>query len=110
MNIKLCRILDEIKKTEERISAWQRHLEELNIRKKQLEDAEIIKSIRSMKLDSREMLVFLEGIQNGTVSIRQEQPDQAMQQDGNMQKETENIGEPEKELAESEDKENEENV
>ena len=39
---------------------------ELNIRKKQLEDAEIIKSIRSMKLNSRELLVVLDKIQNGT--------------------------------------------
>ena len=53
-------------KTEERITEWQEHLRELNIRKKQLEDAEIIKSIRSMKLNSRELLVVLDKIQNGT--------------------------------------------
>ena len=35
-------------------------------KKKQLEDAEIIKSIRSMKLNSRELLVVLDKIQNGT--------------------------------------------
>ena len=104
MNTKLNRILDEIKRTEEKIATWQEHLEELNIRKKQLEDAEIIKSIRSMKLDSREMLLFLENIQNGTVAIRQEQSGQ----DGNMQEETENIGEPEKAPAEREDRGNEE--
>ncbi len=108
MNTKLNRILDEIKRTEEKIAAWQEHLEELNIRKKQLEDAEIIKSIRSMKLDSREMLLFLENIQNGTVDIRKDQPGQAVGQDGGMQEETENIGEPEKVPAEREDRENEE--
>ena len=59
-------VLDEIQKTEERITEWQEHLRELNIRKKQLEDAEIIKSIRSMKLNSRELLVVLDKIQNGT--------------------------------------------
>lgn len=55
MNMKLKKVLDEIQKTEERITEWQEHLRELNIRKKQLEDAEIIKSIRSMKLNSREL-------------------------------------------------------
>ena len=108
MNTKLNRILDEIKRTEEKIAAWQEHLEELNVRKKQLEDAEIIKSIRSMKLDSREMLLFLENIQNGTVTVRQEQSGQAAGQDGNVQEETENIGKPEKAPAEREDRENEE--
>ena len=66
MNMKLKKVLDEIQKTEERITEWQEHLRELNIRKKQLEDAEIIKSIRSMKLNSRELLVVLDKIQNGT--------------------------------------------
>lgn len=108
MNTKLNRILDEIKRTEEKIAAWQEHLEELNIRKKQLEDAEIIKSIRSMKLDSREMLLFLENIQNGTVAVWQGQSEQAAGQDGAMQEETENIGEPEKAPAEREDREDEE--
>ena len=39
MNTKLSRVLDEIAKTEEKIAVWQEHLEELNIRKKQLEDS-----------------------------------------------------------------------
>ncbi len=108
MNTKLNRILDEIKRTEEKIATWKEHLEELNVRKKQLEDAEIIKSIRSMKLEGREMLAFLENIQNGTVAVRQEQSGPAERQDGNMQEETENIGEPEKAPAEREDRENEE--
>lgn len=108
MNAKLSRILDEIKRTEEKIAAWQEHLEELNIRRKQLEDAEIIKSIRSMKLEGREMLLFLENIQNGTVAVRQDQPGQAAGQDRGMQEETENIGEPEKTPAEREDREDEE--
>lgn len=69
MNTKLSRVLDEIAKTEEKIAVWQEHLEELNIRKKQLEDAEIIKSVRSMKLGSREMLAFLESMQNGTLPV-----------------------------------------
>lgn len=73
MNRKLHRILDEIQKTEEKISTWQKYLDELNIRLKMLEDAEIIKSVRSMRLGSRELLSALEGIQNGTVILSKEQ-------------------------------------
>ena len=72
MNKKLYRVLDEIQKTEEKIAAWQEHLGELNIQKEMLEDAEIIKSVRSMRLNSRELLSVLEGIQNGTVVLSEE--------------------------------------
>ena len=109
MNVKLNRILDEIKRTEDKIAAWQEHLEELNIRKNQLEDEEIIKSIRSMKLESREMLAFLENIRSGAVDVLQGQPGEAAWQEENMQKEAESIGEPEKAPAEREDREDEEN-
>lgn len=34
------------------------------------DNAEIIKAIRSMKMDSRKMLTFLDGIQNGTVTMQ----------------------------------------
>lgn len=109
MNAKLNRVLDEIKRTEDKVAAWQEHLEELNIRKNQLEDAEIIKSIRSMKLGSREMLAFLENIRNGAVPAQQGQPIEAARQKEIIPEEAENIGEPEKEPAEREDREDEEN-
>lgn len=109
MNAKLNRVLDEIKRTEDKIAAWQEHLEELNIRKSQLEDAEIIKSIRSMKLESREMLAFLENIRSGAVPARQGQPGETARQEEGVRKDAENIGEPEKAPAEREDRENEEN-
>jgi len=73
MNKKLHRVLDEIQKTEEKIAAWQEHLGELNIQKEMLEDAEIIKSVRSMRLGSRELLSVLEGVQNGTVVLSEKQ-------------------------------------
>ncbi len=69
MNRKLHRVLDEIQKTEKKIAEWQEHLKELKLLAEQLENAEIIKTIRSMKLDSHQMLELLEGIQDGTVSI-----------------------------------------
>lgn len=69
MNTRLKRILDEIEKTEERVAQWQEHLRDLNLRRKQIEDAEIIKSIRSMKLDSRRLSEVLEEIQKGKISL-----------------------------------------
>lgn len=68
LNKKLNRVLDEIQKTEGKIAVWQEHLRELNVLREQLEDQEIVKSVRSMRLDSRKMLEFLEGIQNGTIT------------------------------------------
>lgn len=58
-------MLDEIEKTETKITQWQEHLKMLLIQKKQLEDTEILKSIRSMRLESRELLQVLEKLQKG---------------------------------------------
>ena len=70
MNMKLKKVLDDIQKTEDKILELQEYVKKLKIQKKQMEDAEIIKAIRSMKMDSREMLTFLDGIQNGTVTMQ----------------------------------------
>lgn len=70
MNMKLKKILDDIQKTEDKIAELQEHLKQQNTLKQQMEDMEIIKSFRSMKLDSRELLVLLDGIQKGTVTIQ----------------------------------------
>ena len=64
MNKKLQKVLDEIEKTETKIAQWQEHLKML-LQKKQLEDTEILKSIRSMNLESRELLQVLEKLQKG---------------------------------------------
>lgn len=69
MNRKLHRVLDEIRRTEKKIAEWQEHLKQLKLLAEQLENQEIVKTIRSMKLDSHRMLELLEGIQEGTVSI-----------------------------------------
>ena len=101
MNAKLSRILDEIKRTEEKIAAWKEHLEELNIRRKQLEDAEIIKTVRSMKLGSREMLAFLESIQNGTVPVTLVQDNAGAGQTEGMPEKAGDYGKPETEQGET---------
>lgn len=64
------KVLDDIQKTEEKIAELQKHLKKQNDLKQQMEDIEIIKSFRSLKLDSRELLVLLDGIQKGTATIR----------------------------------------
>ena len=73
MNRKLHRVLDEIQNTEKKIAVWQNHLDELNARREMLENAEIIKSVRSMRLGSRELLSVLEGVQNGTIILSEKQ-------------------------------------
>ena len=70
MNMRLKKVLDDIQKTEDKILELQEYVKKLKIQKKQMEDAEIIKALRSMKMDSREMLTFLDGIQNGTVTMQ----------------------------------------
>lgn len=70
MNMRLKKVLDDIQKTEDKILELQEYVKKLKIQKKQMEDAEIIKAIRSMKMDSREMQTFLDGIQNGTVTMQ----------------------------------------
>lgn len=92
MNKKLYRVLDEIQNTEEKIAAWQEHLGELNVQKEMLEDAEIIKSVRSMRLGSRELLFVLEGVQNGTV-VLSEKPEMTDGSDSDRSIEPENLTE-----------------
>lgn len=77
MNRKLNRVLDDIQKTEEKIAMWQKHLKELHIQREQLENSEIIRSIRSRKLDSRELLSVLQDIECGAIvlSKEKEKPD-----------------------------------
>ena len=69
MNKKLQKVLDEIEKTETKIAQWQEHLKMLLVQKKQLEDTEILKSIRSMRLESRELLQVLENCRKASFSL-----------------------------------------
>ena len=70
---KLKKILDDIQKTEDKIAELQEHLKRQNTLRQQMEDIEIVKSFRSMKLDSRSLLVLLDGIQKGTVTIQMDE-------------------------------------
>ena len=93
MNMKLKKILDDIQKTEDKIAELQEHLKRQNTLKQQMEDVEIIKSFRSMKLDSRELLVLLDGIQKGTVTIqRNEESGITVEETKGLQKKENNNG------------------
>ena len=76
MNMKLKKLLNDIQKTEDKIAELQEHLKRQNTLRQQMEDIEIVKSFRSMKLDSRSLLVLLDGIQKGTVKGKQRRSSQ----------------------------------
>lgn len=67
------KLLNDIQKTEDKIAELQEHLKRQNTLRQQMEDIEIVKSFRSMKLDSRSLLVLLDGIQKGTVTIQMDE-------------------------------------
>lgn len=95
MNIKLNRVIEDIEKIEKKMAEWQVQLKQLKQQRKQLEDQEIIKSIRSMQLGDAEMLRLLYGIQDGSVSF-------SFDAEGNIKVEGGTGG-----VAESEDSQNE---
>lgn len=67
MNAKLKRVIEEIGRTEKKISEWQEQLRNLKQQRKQLEDQEIIKAIRSMQMSGTDMISLMDGIQDGSV-------------------------------------------
>lgn len=69
MSRRLKRLIEEEERTTAKIEELQEHLKEIRIARKQEEDQEIVRSIRTMKLGARELLSLLNGIQDGSVSI-----------------------------------------
>jgi predicted RNA binding protein with dsRBD fold (UPF0201 family) len=83
MNVKLKRVIEEINKTEKKISEWQEQLKQLKQQRKQLEDQEIIKAIRSMQMEGMDMLHLLDGIQDGSVIfVSDDDGEMHMEQEG----------------------------
>ena len=66
---RLKRLIEEEERTTAKIEELQEHLKEIKIARKQEEDQEIVRSIRTMKLGARELFSLLSGIQDGSVSI-----------------------------------------
>ena len=69
MSKRLKRLIEDEERTIAKIEELQEHLKEIRIARKQEEDLEIVRSIRSMKLGARELFSLLSGIQDGSVSI-----------------------------------------
>lgn len=69
MNRRIKKYLEEIDKTERKIAELQAYLKGVRSALKQEEDNEIIKSIRSKKYSSYELMELLSGIQEGTVTL-----------------------------------------
>ena len=69
MNKKYKRYLDEIEKTETKITELQEYLKVTKAALKQEEELEMIKAIRSMKFKGRDLFEVLSHMQNGNVSF-----------------------------------------
>ena len=65
---KLKRLIEEEEKTIARIAELQEYLKKIRETRKNEEDQEIIKSIRSMKLGARDLFDLLTAIQSGNLS------------------------------------------
>lgn len=70
LNRRIKRYLEEIDKTERKIAELQQYLKGVQSALKQEENNEMIKSIRGMKLSSKELFDLLNGIQDGSVRFQ----------------------------------------
>lgn len=70
MNKRIKRYLDEIEKTEAKIAELQKYLKGMKTALKEEEENEMIRSIRPLKMDRTDLLAFLDGIQDGSVTFR----------------------------------------
>ncbi len=73
MNRKLKRYLDETDKTNAKIAELQAYLKTVQAAQKKEEDGEIVRIIRSMKLEPKALYEVLDGLQNGSLTIQQVQ-------------------------------------
>ena len=85
MNKRIKRYLDEIEKTEKKIAELQRYLKGVQAALKQEENNEMIKSIRGLRLSSKELFELLNGIQDGSVSFTVEEKSDAEETEASME-------------------------
>ena len=74
MNPKYQKICTEIAKTEKKIEDLQAQLKELNAKKTELENLEIINTVRAMVMDKGEIMAFLAAMQKGDTKQPVEEP------------------------------------
>ena len=65
MNPKYQKVCTEIDKTEKKISDLQHQLKELRDKKTEMENLEIINTVRAMVMDKGEIMAFLAAMQKG---------------------------------------------
>ena len=69
MNRKWKRYIEEEEKTLRKIDELQAYVEQIRTLRRQEEDDEIVKSIRSMNLSARELFDAVNGIRDGSVAL-----------------------------------------
>ena len=69
MNKRLMRLIEEEEKTMKKIEEMQEHLKEIRMDRKQEEDQEIVRSIRTMKLEPKNLYGLLCGIREGSIAL-----------------------------------------
>lgn len=74
MNPKYQKVCTEIDKTEKKISDLQQQLKELRDKKTEMENLEIINTVRAMVMDKGEIMAFLAAMQKGDAKQSIEEP------------------------------------
>ena len=74
MNPKYQKVCAEIDKTEKKISDLQQQLKELRDKKTEMENLEIINTVRAMVMDKGEIMAFLAAMQKGDAKQLVEAP------------------------------------
>ena len=74
MNPKYQKVCAEIDKTEKKISDLQQQLKELRDKKTEMENLEIINTVRAMVMDKGEIMAFLAAMQMGDAKQPVEAP------------------------------------
>ncbi len=74
MNPKYQKVCTEIDKTEKKISDLQQQLKELRDKKTEMENLEIINTVRAMVMDKGEIMAFLAAMQKGDAKQHIEEP------------------------------------
>lgn len=85
MNRKITKYNEEIVRTEKKIAELQAYLKGIRSALREVENDEIIKSIRGMKLDSKELVEMLEKIQDGTLSFQSNEEPESEKEEGSFQ-------------------------
>ena len=68
MNPKYQKVCAEIAKTEKKIEEMQAQLKDLNDRKTEMENLEIINTVRAMVMDKEQIMAFLSNMKGGKPS------------------------------------------